>query len=48
MATAWFVSHAGSVNDRPPAPSDSPSALAAALRTTGYLADDGLATATFL
>ena len=30
------------------APSDSPAALAAALRTTGYLADDGLATATFL
>jgi MoxR-like ATPase len=36
------------VNDRRPAPSDSPAALAAALRTTGYLTDDGLATATFL
>jgi MoxR-like ATPase len=36
------------VNDRPLAASDSPSALAAALRATGYLADDGLATATFL
>lgn len=36
------------MNDRLPAPSDSPTALAAALRSTGYLADDGLATATFL
>ncbi len=40
-----MVGHAGTVNDRP---SDSPAALAAALRRTGYLADDGLATATFL
>ena len=29
-------------------PTDSPAALAAALRSTGYLADDGLATAAFL
>ncbi len=29
-------------------PADSPAALAAALRATGYLADDGLATAAFL
>jgi MoxR-like ATPase len=33
------------VDDRSP---DSPAALAAALRATGYLADDGLATAAFL
>ncbi len=39
------VRHAGPVTD---APADSPAALAAALRGTGYLADDGLATATFL
>ncbi len=31
-----------------PGPAESPAALAAALRSTGYLADDGLATATFL
>jgi MoxR-like ATPase len=36
------------VNDRPRAATDSPAELAAALRSTGYLADDGLATATFL
>jgi MoxR-like ATPase len=41
------------VNDRPLAPVDpsgpaSPTELAGALRTTGYLADDGLATAAFL
>ena len=41
------------MNDRPPAPVDpsgpaSPTELAGALRTTGYLADDGLATAAFL
>jgi MoxR-like ATPase len=36
------------VNDRPEGPAESPAALAAALRSTGYLADDGLATATFL
>ena len=29
-------------------PADSPAALSAALRATGYLADDGLATAAFL
>ncbi|WP_214371024.1 AAA family ATPase [Pseudonocardia sp. H11422] len=41
------------MNDRDPgdardAPADSPVALAQALRSTGYLADSGLATATFL
>ncbi|MBW0112271.1 AAA family ATPase [Pseudonocardia oceani] len=36
------------MTDRPADPADSPAALAAALRSTGYLADDGLATATFL
>ncbi|WP_300018169.1 MoxR family ATPase [Pseudonocardia sp.] len=36
------------MNDRPEGPAESPAALAAALRATGYLADDGLATATFL
>jgi MoxR-like ATPase len=48
VASQRLVGHAGVVNDRPLAASDSPSALAAALRATGYLADDGLATATFL
>ncbi len=43
-----MVSHAEGVNDRPEGPAESPAALAAALRATGYLADDGLATATFL
>jgi MoxR-like ATPase len=42
------VRHAEGVNDRPEGPAESPAALAAALRATGYLADDGLATATFL
>ncbi|WP_172157138.1 AAA family ATPase [Pseudonocardia broussonetiae] len=36
------------MTDRPADPAASPAALAAALRSTGYLADDGLATATFL
>jgi MoxR-like ATPase len=36
------------VNDRSPADVGSPADLAGALRTTGYLADDGLATAAFL
>jgi MoxR-like ATPase len=36
------------VTERPTNPAGSPAALAAALRSTGYLADDGLATATFL
>jgi len=44
--------HAEQVNDRSPdaaeSPAASPAALAAALRSTGYLADDGVATATFL
>jgi MoxR-like ATPase len=40
--------HAGWVNDRSPADVGSPADLAGALRTTGYLADDGLATAAFL
>ena len=48
MAPARVVSHAGGVNDRPEGPAESPAALAAAMRATGYLADDGLATATFL
>jgi len=37
-----------SVTERPSNPAGSPAELAAALRSTGYLADDGLATATFL
>jgi MoxR-like ATPase len=36
------------VTERPSNPAGSPAELAAALRSTGYLADDGLATATFL
>ncbi|MDN5747486.1 MAG: MoxR family ATPase [Pseudonocardia sp.] len=36
------------MTDSPEAAAESPAALAAALRSTGYLADDGLATATFL
>lgn len=36
------------VNDPHEAVADSPAALAAALRATGYLADDGLATAAYL
>ncbi|MFB9382957.1 hypothetical protein ACFFTK_07410, partial [Pseudonocardia petroleophila] len=48
VACTPAVRHAGAVNDRPAGPADSPAALAAALRSTGYLADDGLATATFL
>jgi len=40
--------HAGSVNDRCPTAPDSPAQLAAALRSTGYLTDDEVATATFL
>ncbi|GAA2558429.1 MoxR family ATPase [Pseudonocardia hydrocarbonoxydans] len=36
------------MTDSPAGPAESPAALAAALRSTGYLADDGLATATFL
>ena len=42
------VRHAGSVNDSAPAGPTGPAELAAALRATGYLADDGLATATYL
>lgn len=52
MATRHPVRHAGRVDAPPPtpvpSPAASPAALAAALRTTGYLADDGLATAAFL
>ncbi|QJY46178.1 MoxR family ATPase [Pseudonocardia broussonetiae] len=48
MACASSFRHAGGVTDRPADPAASPAALAAALRSTGYLADDGLATATFL
>lgn len=44
MAAAGRVSHAGQVVD----PTSSPTALADALRGTGYLADDGLATAAYL
>ena len=47
VAAAASFSHAGSVTDRPNA-AGSPVALAAALRSTGYLADDGIATAAFL
>jgi MoxR-like ATPase len=36
------------VTERPSNPAGSPAELAAALRSTGYLADDGLATAAFL
>jgi MoxR-like ATPase len=36
------------VTERPSNPAGSPAELATALRSTGYLADDGLATATFL
>ena len=36
------------MTERPSNPAGSPAELAAALRSTGYLADDGLATATFL
>jgi MoxR-like ATPase len=54
-----FVGHAGVVTDSAPGTGDgaargpfsspeSPAALADALRSTGYLADDGLATAAFL
>jgi MoxR-like ATPase len=42
------VSHAGAVTERPSITAGSPAELAAALRSTGYLADDGLATAAFL
>jgi MoxR-like ATPase len=42
------VSHAGAVTERPSIAAGSPAELAAALRSTGYLADDGLATAAFL
>ena len=45
----WLpVRHAGTVTERPSNPAGSPAELAAALRSTGYLADDGLATAAFL
>src|SRR5262245_24683096 len=53
VARAPVFCHAGSVNDRPrnaadaPVPA-SPAELTDALRGTGYLADDGLATAAFL
>ncbi len=43
MAAGGPLRHAGRVYVP-----DSPAALAAALRSTGYLTDDGLATATFL
>ncbi|WP_141279440.1 AAA family ATPase [Pseudonocardia hydrocarbonoxydans] len=48
VAHASAFRHAGGVTDSPAGPAESPAALAAALRSTGYLADDGLATATFL
>jgi MoxR-like ATPase len=53
VAVTCGFRHAGVVDDRPQAappdgPSSSPAALAEALRTTGYLADPGLATAAFL
>ena len=40
--------HAGSVTDRSGTAAASPAELAAALRSTGYLADDGIATAVYL
>ena len=43
LARASPLRHAGQVNVP-----ESPAALATALRSTGYLADDGLATAAFL
>jgi MoxR-like ATPase len=48
VAARRRVSHAGRVTERPSNSAASPAELAAALRSTGYLADDGLATATFL
>jgi MoxR-like ATPase len=53
VAAASPFRQTGPVTDRPDAAgpavaSDSPGALATALRATGYLADDGLATAAFL
>jgi MoxR-like ATPase len=48
VAARRRVSHAGRVTERPSKSAGSPAELAAALRSTGYLADDGLATATFL
>jgi MoxR-like ATPase len=48
VAARRRVSHAGRVTERPSNSAGSPAELAAALRSTGYLADDGLATATFL
>ena len=52
MAAGHPVRHAEQVNTPAPAGSpaspESPEKLAEALRATGYLPDDGLATATFL
>ena len=48
MASRPAVRHADGVTESPEGPAESPAALAAALRSTGYLADDGIATATFL
>ena len=53
MAVTSTFRQTGPVTDRrdaagPAVASDSPEALATALRATGYLADDGLATAAFL
>jgi MoxR-like ATPase len=48
VATGPPFRHAGRVTESSRAFADSPAELAAALRSTGYLADDGLATATFL
>jgi MoxR-like ATPase len=53
LAAASGFRHAGHVNDVEPGGDprvlpESPAALRKALRETGYLADDGLATATFL
>jgi MoxR-like ATPase len=48
VAQGVQLSHADGVNEPSVPATESPSALAAALRSTGYLPDDGLATATFL
>jgi MoxR-like ATPase len=48
LAAVRAVRHAGLVTDRSGTAANSPAELAAALRATGYLADDGIATAVYL
>ena len=48
LAAAGAFRHAGSVTERSGFAAGSPAELASALRGTGYLADDGIATAVFL